>query len=107
MTIIVSYTAMKVGRVAQSVWQLTAGWTVRGSNPGGARFSAIQTSPGAHPASCTMGARSFPGVMCGWVMLLTTHPLLVSQSWKSRAIHLPTIWTTTEPVTGTIFLSPL
>ena len=29
---------------------------------GGARFSApVQTGPGAHPASCTMGTRSFPG----------------------------------------------
>ena len=29
----------------------------------GARFSALfQTSPGAHPASCTMGTGSFPGV---------------------------------------------
>jgi hypothetical protein len=31
--------------------------------PVGARFSApIQTVPGAYPASCTMGTRSFPGV---------------------------------------------
>jgi hypothetical protein len=31
--------------------------------PVGARFSApIQTGPGAHPASCTMGTGSFPGV---------------------------------------------
>jgi hypothetical protein len=29
-----------VGQVAQSVERLTTGWTVRGSNPGGARFSA-------------------------------------------------------------------
>ena len=30
---------------------------------GGARFSApVQTGPGAYPASCTMGTRSFPGV---------------------------------------------
>jgi hypothetical protein len=30
--------------------------------PVGARFSApVQTGPGAHPASCTMGTRSFPG----------------------------------------------
>ena len=30
---------------------------------GGARFSAsVQTGPGAHPASCTMGTGSFPGV---------------------------------------------
>ena len=29
----------------------------------GARFSApVQTAPGAHPASCTMGTGSFPGV---------------------------------------------
>jgi len=29
----------------------------------GARFSApVQTSPWAHPASCTMGTGSFPGV---------------------------------------------
>ena len=28
----------------------------------GARFSApVQTGPGAHPASCTMGTRTFPG----------------------------------------------
>jgi hypothetical protein len=31
--------------------------------PVGARFFAhIQTGPGAHPASCTMGTGSFPGV---------------------------------------------
>ena len=39
------------------------GWTVRGSNPGGARFSApVQTGPGAHPASYTMCTGSFLGV---------------------------------------------
>jgi hypothetical protein len=38
----------------------TMGWTVRGSNPGGARFSApVQTYPG--PASYTLGTGSFPG----------------------------------------------
>jgi hypothetical protein len=52
-----------VGRVAQSVWRMTTGWTVRGSNPGwGARFSApVQTGPGAHAASYTIGTGSFPG----------------------------------------------
>jgi hypothetical protein len=31
--------------------------------PVGARFfEHVQTGPGAHPASCTMGTRSFPGV---------------------------------------------
>jgi hypothetical protein len=52
-----------VGRVAQSVKRRTTGWTVRGSNPGGVRFFAhVQTGPGAHLASCTMGTESFPGV---------------------------------------------
>jgi hypothetical protein len=32
-----------------------------GSNSGGARFSAVQTGPGAHPAPCTMFTGSFPG----------------------------------------------
>ena len=32
----------------------------------GARFSApVQTGPGTHPASCTMGTGSFPGVKSG------------------------------------------
>jgi len=34
--------------------------------PVGARFSApVQTGPGAHPASCTMGTGFFPGVKNG------------------------------------------
>jgi hypothetical protein len=40
-------------------------WTGRSAEsiPGRARFSApVQTSPGAHPASYTMGTWSFPGV---------------------------------------------
>jgi len=32
---------------------------------------------GPHPASCTMGTESFPGVKSGWSMTLTPHPLLV------------------------------
>ena len=44
----------------------------------GARFSApVQTGPGAHPASCTMGTGSFPGVRSGRGVTLTPHPLLV------------------------------
>jgi hypothetical protein len=39
------------------------GRTVRGSNPGGAGFFAhVQTGPGAHPASCTMGTGYFRGI---------------------------------------------
>jgi hypothetical protein len=63
--------------------------------PVGARFSAPdQTGLGAHPAFCTMGTGSFPGVKYGWGVTLTTHPLLVPRSWNSRAIPLPTLWAT-------------
>jgi hypothetical protein len=43
--------------------------------PVGARFSApVQTDPGAHPASCTMGTGSFSGVKSGRGGTLTSHP---------------------------------
>jgi len=44
----------------------------------GARFSApVQTGSGAHPASCTMGTGSFPGIKSSQGVMLTSHPLLV------------------------------
>jgi len=59
----------------------------------GARFSArVKTGPGAHPASCTMGAGSFPGVKSGRGVTLTPHPLVVPWSRKSRAIPLLPLW---------------
>jgi len=78
-TIFATVRVFIVGRVAQSVSRLATGWTVRGSNPGGrARFSAlVQTGPGTHPASCTMGTGSFPGVKSDRGVRLTPHPLLV------------------------------
>ena len=82
---------------------LTTGWTVRGSNPGGARFSARPDRPWC-PPSCTMGTGSFRGVKYGRGVLVTTQPLLVLRSWKSRAIPLPTLWATPRPATGTIYL---
>jgi len=55
----------------------------------GARFSApVQTDPGTHPASCTMGNGSFPGVKSGRGVTLTPHLLLVPWSRKGRAIPL-------------------
>ena len=62
--------------------------------PVGTRFSPVQTGPGAHPASCKIGTGSFPGVKFGRGVLLTTHPILLPRSWKSRAITLPTLWAT-------------
>jgi len=72
----------------------------------GRDFPPVQTGPGAHPASCTMGTGSFPGVKCGRGMLLTTHPLLAPRSWKGRAIPLPPLWATTGPVTGLLYFLP-
>jgi len=83
--------------------RLTTSWTVRGSIPVGRDFPPVQTGPGAHPTSCTMGTGSLPGVKYGRGVLLTTHPFLVPRSWKSRAILLPTLWATTGPVMGTIY----
>jgi len=49
--------------------------------PVGARFSApVQTGPGAHPASCTIGTGSFPGIKSGRGVTLTPHTLLVPWS---------------------------
>jgi hypothetical protein len=42
--------------------------------PVGGEISAlVQTGPGYHPASCTMGTGSFPGVNYGRGVTLTTH----------------------------------
>ena len=47
----------------------------------GARFSTTdQTGPEAHPASCKMGTKSFPGIRCGRGVTLIPHPLLVLRS---------------------------
>jgi hypothetical protein len=55
----------------------------------GARFSApVQTGPGAHPASCTMGTGSFPGVESGRSVTLTPHSLLVSRSKNRVELYL-------------------
>ena len=60
----------------------------------GERFSAhVQTGPVAHPASCTLGTGSFPGVKSGRGMTLTPHSFLVLWSIKSRAITLLPLWT--------------
>ena len=93
-----------MGPVVQSVQRLTTGCTFRGPNPGEGRFSPVLTGAGAHPATCTMGTGSSPGVKYGRGVLLTTHTLHVPRSWKSRAITLPTLWATTGPVTGTLYL---
>jgi hypothetical protein len=57
--------------------------------PVGARFSApVQTGTGAHPASCTMGTGSFPGVESGQGLTLTPHPLLMPRSKNRVELYL-------------------
>ena len=68
--------------IAQSVQRLATRRTVRGSSPGGTRCSAaVQTGPGAHPASYTMGTGYFP-----WVKRTgrVDHPLPSSAEVKER-----------------------
>ena len=101
-----AYISLCVGPVAQSVERLS----YRAGRSGieswwGRDIPLVQTGPGAHPASCTMRTVSFPGVKCGRDVLLTTHPLLVPRSWKSRAIPLPTLWGHTGPVTGSLYVT--
>jgi hypothetical protein len=54
----------------------------------GTKFSApVQTGPGAHPACCTMGTGSFPGVKrpgCD----ADPHPLLVPRSINRVELYL-------------------
>ena len=58
---------------------------------GGAKFPApVQTGPGAHPASCTMGTGSFPGVK--WLGSSADHPPPSSAEVKERAIPLLPLW---------------
>ena len=60
---------------------------------GGAIFSApVQIGPGAHPAACTMGTGSFPGVKSGRGLTVTPHPLLVPWSRRGRAMSLLPVW---------------
>ena len=55
----------------------------------GARFTAsVQTGPGAHPISCTMGTGSFPGGIWRPGCDADPSPLLVPWSWKGGATPL-------------------
>ena len=71
-----------------SICIATREWTVRGSNPGRARFFAVQNGPRAHPASCKMGTVSFPRVESGRGVTLTPHPLLVPRSKNRVQLYL-------------------
>jgi len=58
----------------------------------GARFPAlVQSGPGAHPASYTMGTGSFPGIKRPWRGV--NHPPPSSAEVKERVeLYLPPLW---------------
>jgi len=66
-----------------------------GSNPCGDEiFRPSRPTLGPTQPPVTWVPFFSPGVKCGRGVLLTTHPLLVSRSWKSAAILIPTFWDT-------------
>ena len=82
-------TLRRTSRPGSSV-DITTGYCLDGpgieSRWGGARFSAsVQTGPGVHSASCTMGTGSFPEEKSGWGLTLTPHPLLVPLVMKEQS----------------------
>ena len=92
--------------VAQSAQRLTTGWKIRGSNPCEARFRARPDRPWGPPSLPYNGYRVFSG---GKVRPehAADHSLpSMPWSWKSRAIPLLTLWTTTGHVTGTLQILP-
>jgi hypothetical protein len=59
----------------------------------GARFfAAVQTGPGAHPASYTMGTGSLPRGYSGRGVELTTHPHLVPRLKKEYSYTCTPLW---------------
>ena len=73
---------------------VTSDWLWAGRS--GGRIPLVREFPylsrPAHPASCTIGTGSFPGVKSGRGVRLTPHPFLVPWSRKSRAIPLLPLW---------------
>ena len=81
-----------LGRVAQSVYRLATGWTVRGSNPGGGEiFRTCPDWPWSPPTLLYNGYRVFPGGKERPGRDADPSPLLVPRSWKGRAIPLLTL----------------
>ena len=73
----------KVSCGAGSVVGIATGYGLDGpgiESPNARFFAPVQTGRGAHPASCTVGAGSFPGVKSGRGVTLTPHLLLVPWS---------------------------
>jgi hypothetical protein len=65
----------------------------------GARFTApIQTGPVAHPASCTTGTGSFPGVESGRGVTITPQTLLAPRYKNIVELYLDSPYGTSWPI---------
>jgi hypothetical protein len=72
----------------------------------GARFSApVHTGPGAHPASCTMGTGSFPGVKYGRGRAANHSPPSSAEVMEEYSYISTHYLGQTGPVTGLLYLS--
>ena len=80
-----------MGLVAQST---EYGLDGPGSNPGGDEIFRPSRPALGPTQSPVKWVSDLSRGKCGRGVLLTTHPLLVPRSWKSRAIPLPTLWAT-------------
>jgi len=80
------------------------GWTVGGTNPSGARFSARPDRPLDPPSLQYNGYRVFHGDKVRPGRAADHTAPSVPRSWKSRAIPLPTLWATPGPVTKTLYV---
>ena len=73
-------------------------------------FPPVQTGPGAHPVSCTMGTGSFPEVKCGRGELRTTHPFLVPRDPVTGLLHracngITLLYSAVSPIIETLYYS--
>ena len=68
------------------------------------RFSTCPDRPWGPPTLPYNEYRVFPGGKVRPGRAADHSPLLVPLSWKGRSITLPTLWATTGPVTGTLYL---
>ena len=110
-----------VGRVAHSVQRLTTGWTVRGSNPGGARFFARPNRPWGPPSLLYNGYQVFPGraadhspsssaVVMEEQSYNSTHPLGHNRACNVNPLPLPYLkfsfdsWAPYGVVMGSVFV---
>jgi hypothetical protein len=81
-------THLWAGKLSRYSDWLRAGWSGDRILVRSRFYSPVQTGPGAHPASCTMGTGSFPGVESGQGVTLTPHPHLVLRSTNRVGLYL-------------------